>query len=77
MSRATLSLQIYEHLTKLGFDTKKLDTGEYIFQKYSKKWGHFVDAKLYEVSADDIITVTAVDIKGQSEKNCVSKLTFK
>lgn len=39
-------------------------------QKYSKKWDDFVDAKLCDIVANDIITVTPVNIKveGKSSK---------
>ena len=72
VSRSTLSLQIDEHLDNLGFDTKKLATGEYILQKFSRKWNRFIDAKLSEITANDIITITAVDIKAKTEKTKVS-----
>ena len=67
VSRSTLSLQIDEHLAELGFDTKQIATGEYILQKFSKKWEHFVDAKLSEIAANDIITITAADIKAKTK----------
>ena len=60
VTRATLSHKIDQHLEDLGFDTDKLATGEYILQKYSKKWDHYVDAKLCEICANDIITVTLI-----------------
>ena len=72
VSSASLSLRIDKHLADLGFDTKRLATGEYILQKYSKKWDNFVDAKLCEIAADDIITVTAVDIKAEIDQKDVS-----
>ena len=74
VSRSTLSLQIDEHLAKLGFDTKKLATGDYILQKFSKKWDHFIDTTLSEVSANDILTITAVEqeVKTKTEKTRVS-----
>jgi hypothetical protein len=75
VSRATLSLQIDEHLAELGFDTKKLATGEYILQRFSKKWDQFVDVKLGDIVSNDVITVTPVTVDIQTE-NKVSNLTI-
>ena len=72
VTRSSLSIKIDEHLEGLGFDTSKLARGEYILQKYSKKWDHFVDAEICEIDANAIITVTPVNFKAESieAKSC-------
>lgn len=69
---ANLPSQIDKHLAELGFDSKKLETGEYLLQKWNTRWNHFVNVKLCEVAANDIITIAPVDIKAEAEQSKVS-----